>query len=197
MTPDDDAKLAWQNSVEIGGALPLDEVRAGADKFYRFVRRRNLIEYVACAVAIVAFSAYVVFLPHVLQKIGSAMIVVGTVFAAWQLHRRASAVPPESAGTMPILLFSRAQLVRHRDALRSIFWWYILPFLPGLFVMSLGGRAVRISKTGETATVGWQELVSLTIAAVILGGLWWWNQRHAAKLQRHIDDIDALTGKGA
>ncbi|MBT2134223.1 hypothetical protein KK137_07765 [Croceibacterium sp. LX-88] len=197
MTPDDDAKQAWQASVEIGGALPLDEVRAGADKFYRFVRRRNLIEYAACVVALVVFSVYIVVLPHVLQKIGSVMIVAGTVFAAWQLHRRASAVPPENAGTMPILLFSRAQLVRQRDALRTIFWWYILPFLPGLFVIMLGGRAVRLSKTGETAAVGWQELVLLGIIGASLGGLWWWNQKAAAKLQRHIDDIDALTGRGA
>jgi hypothetical protein len=197
MTPDDDAKQAWQASVEIGGALPLDEVRAGADKFYRFVRRRNLIEYAACVVALVVFSVYIVVLPHVLQKIGSVMIIAGTVFAAWQLHRRASAVPPESAGTMPILLFSRAQLVRQRDALRTIFWWYILPFLPGLFVIMLGGRAVRLSKTGETAAVGWQELVLLGIIAASLGGLWWWNQKAAAKLQRHIDDIDALTGRRA
>lgn len=193
MTPDD-AKQAWQTSVEIGGALPLDEVREKADKFYRFVRRRNLIEYVACAIVIVVFSSYIVVLPHVLQKVGSAMIIAGTVFAAWQLHRRASAVPPETAGSMPILLFSRAQLVRHRDALRTIFWWYILPFMPGLFVMSLGNRAVRISDTKETATVGWQELVLLAIIALFLGGIWYWNQRAARKLQRHIDDIDALTG---
>ncbi|MBO9517069.1 MAG: hypothetical protein J7493_03275 [Porphyrobacter sp.] len=197
MTPDNDAKQAWQASVEIGGALPLDEVRAGADKFYRFVRRRNLIEYAACVLAIVVFSSYIVLLPHVLQKIGSAMIVAGTVFAGWQLHRRASAVPPESAGTMPILLFSRAQLVRHRDALRTIFWWYVLPFIPGLSVMMLGNRAVRVSKTHETATVGWQELTLLALMVAFLGGVWWWNQRHAAKLQRHIDDIDALTGQRA
>jgi hypothetical protein len=98
---------------------------------------------------------------------------------------------------MPILLFSRAQLVRQRDALRTIFWWYILPFLPGLFVIMRGGRAVRLSKTGETAAVGWQELVLLGIIGASLGGLWWWNQKAAAKLQRHIDDIDALTGRGA
>lgn len=196
MTPDD-AKQAWQASVEIGGSLPLDEVREKADKFYRFVRRRNLIEYVACVVVIVVFSSYIVVLPHVLQKVGSAMIIAGTIFAAWQLHRRASAVPPETAGSMPILLFSRAQLVRHRDALRTIFWWYILPFLPGLFVMSLGNRALRISETKEAATVGWQELVLLAIIALFLGGIWYWNQRAARKLQRHIDDIDALTGGSA
>ena len=135
---DDPAKEAWQASVEIAGAPPLEEVRKGADKFYRRIRRRNAIEYVACVVVVVAFTSYVFVLPHVLQKVGSAMIVLATFYVAWQLHRRASAEPPERAGTMPLLAFARAQMLRQRDALRSIFWWYILPFIPGLVVMSLG-----------------------------------------------------------
>ena len=54
---DDPAKQAWQASVEVAGGPPLEEVRKGADKFYRTVRLRNRIEYSACAIGIVVFMA--------------------------------------------------------------------------------------------------------------------------------------------
>lgn len=190
---DDPAKRAWQASVEIGGALPLDEVRKGADKFYRTIRRRNAIEYAACVFVVVAFSANVFILPHVLQRIGSALIVLATFYVGWQLHRRGSAETPEKAGTMPIAAFARAQLVRQRDALRSIFWWYLLPFMPGLATAVAGGFAMRAGEPGGIAR-------GLVVCSAMLGafvGIWWLNQIGARKLQKRIDEIDALTGGDA
>jgi hypothetical protein len=190
---EDPAKQAWQASVEIAGAPPLEEVRKGADKFYRRIRRRNAVEYVACVVVVVAFTAYVFVLPHVLQKLGSAMIVLATFYVAWQLHRRASAEPPEKAGTMPLLAFARAQMLRQRDALRSIFWWYILPFIPGLVVMSLGnGLDPELAANGPPIWVRWLVFAGM---GAVLAGVWWLNQYGARKLERRIDEIDALTGE--
>ena len=144
-------------------------------------------------VVVVAFTSYVFILPHVLQKIGSAMIVLATFYVAWQLHRRASAEPPEKAGTMPLLVFARAQLLRQRDALRSIFWWYILPFIPGLVVMSVGnGLDPEFAAKGPPLWVRWLVFAGMGAA---LAGIWWLNQLGARKLQRHIDEIDALTGR--
>jgi len=189
---DDPAKEAWQASVEIAGAPPLEEVRKGADKFYRRIRRRNAVEYVACVVVVVAFTSYVFNLPHVLQKVGSAMIVLATFYVAWQLHRRASAEPPEKAGTMPLMAFARAQMLRQRDALRSIFWWYILPFIPGLVVMTVGnGMDPEFAAKGPPLWVRWLVFAGMGAA---LAGVWWLNQYGARKLQGRIDEIDALTG---
>lgn len=188
---DDPAKQAWQSSVDIGGALPLEEVRRGADKFYRAIRRRNLIEYVACVIVVVSFSAYVFVLPDVLQRIGSGLIVLATFYVAWQLHRRGSAEAPEKAGTMPLYAFVRGQLVRQRDALRAVFWWYLLPFLPGLVLMVVGSWNVRETHPDGP---GWRDAVGLTVMAAIFGGIWWLNQLAARKLQKRIDEIDVLTG---
>jgi hypothetical protein len=186
-----DPKHAWQNSVPVAEAPKLAEVRAGADKFYRKVRRRNLIEYAACAFVVVAFSSYVFTLPHILQKIGSAWIVLAAFYVAWQLHRRGSAISPAAAGQMPIYDFLRAQLVRQRDALRSVFWWYILPFLPGLAMMLVGAGLAHPASVGPPIWVRW---LSLAVMIGVFAGIWWLNQRVARKLQRHIDEIDALTG---
>ena len=190
----DPVKQAWQASVEIAGAPPLDEVRKGADKFYRYVKWRNLVEYAACVVVVVGFGTYVFTLPHPLQRVGSALVVLATVYVAWQLHRRASAEAPDKAGTMPIYTFIRAQLVRQRDALAGIFWWYILPFLPGLLLMSIG-NAQDPEFFAASLLPPWARWVVFGSMAAVMVGIWWMNQLVARKLQRHIDEIDALMGK--
>jgi hypothetical protein len=187
VTPD--PKHAWQNSVPVADARSLEEVRAIADKFFRKIRRRNVIEYAACLFVVVAFGRYVFTLPHILQKIGSAWIVFATFYAAWQLHRRGSAVSPDQAGRVPIYEFMRAQLVRQRDALRSIFWWYILPFLPGLIMILIGNGLVTPAGNGPPIWVRW---LSLAMMIGIFVGIWWLNQLGARKLQRRIAEIDAL-----
>lgn len=189
---DDPAKQAWQASVEVAGGPPLEEVRHGADKFYRYVKWRNRVEYAACAIVLVAFTSYIFWLPHVLQKVGSGLVVLATVYVAWQLHRRASAEPPENAGTMPLLLFSRAQMMRQRDALRSIFWWYLLPFLPGLLLLlSAGGARARGAEAGVLTRGG---AIVMVVTLAMFAFLWWINQIAARKLQCRIDEIDTLTG---
>lgn len=191
MTPDD-AKQAWQTSVEIAGGPPLEEVRAGANKFYRYVKWRNVVEYVACVIVVVVFTTYVFVLPHILQKIGSSLIIVAAIYAAWQLHKRASAEPPERAGEMPLYMFVRGQLVRQRDALRGLFWWYILPFIPGLVLMSIGNALdPKFAAEGPPA---WARGLIFGGMTLILAGIWWINQLGARRLQKHIDDIDALLG---
>jgi len=188
----DPAKQAWQASVEIAGAPPLEDVRKGAKKFYRFVWWRNAVEYVAAAVAIVVFTYQAFVMPHILHKLGCILIVAASIYGPWQLHRRASAVAPEMAGTMPIYTFLRGQLVRQRDALRTIFGWYMLPFFPGLALLIIGnGVDSKIEAAGPPI---WQRWVALGVMAAIFAGIWWANRYVARRLQRRIDEIDALTG---
>jgi hypothetical protein len=181
------AKLSWQSAGAAGEPPSLPDVRRAADRFHRTIRRRNLVEYGAGAVVTVCFTAYVFVLDHVLHRAGSALVVLGTFFALWQLHRRASAEAPDAAGTVPILDFSRSQLVRQRDALSGIFWWYILPLLPGLALVKAGSVLSRPG--GQPAMADW---ISLTVVLLVFGGLTWLNKRGARRLQREIDAIDAL-----
>ena len=191
---EDSVKRAWQATADAPDAPSLEAVRAGADKFYRRIRLRNTVEYVACAVVIVVATVRFFTWEHILHKAGFAMLVAAAFFVAWQLHRRASAVAPEMAGTMPIYAFMRGQFVRQRDALKGIFWWYILPLLPGMGLVLVGnGLDPAIEAAGPPHWVGW--LFGAVIIAVFFG-IWWFNQRIANKLQRHIDEIDALAVDG-
>ena len=95
---------------------------------------------------------------------------------------------------MPIYDFLRAQLVRQRDALKSVFWWYMLPFIPGLAMILIGNGMETPAGQGPPIWVRW---LALAVMAGVFAGIWWLNQRVARKLQRHIDEIDALTGDNA
>jgi amino acid transporter len=189
----DPVKQAWQASVEIAGAPPLEEVRKGADKFYRYIKWRNIVEYVACVVAVVVFTIYFFTMPHILHKIGSALLVAASIYAPWQLHRRASAVAPETAGAMPIYDFLRGQLVRQRDALKTILGWYVLPFVPGMVLFIAGnGLDPEVEAAGPPIWVRWAAIAGIFS---VFGFVWWINQLGARRLQKRIDEIDALTGR--
>jgi hypothetical protein len=184
---DDPAKHAWQASVEIGRALPLEDVRRGANKFYHYVWWRNAVEYAAAVIVVASFVYSAITIPSPLIKGGSVLVIGAALFAVWQLYRRASAEPPERAGTMPLLAFTRAQLLRQRDALRSIFWWYMLPFLPGMALIVIGAM---LSRGGPQL----RDAIGMAVLVAVFAGVWWINQLAARKLQRHIGEIDELMG---
>lgn len=189
----DPAKQAWQATVEIAGAPPLEEVRKGADKLFRKVRLRNAVEYAACAVVVVFGARNVLTAEHMHQQIGMILLMLAALSVTWQLHRRASAVAPERAGETPLYQFLRAQLVRQRDALREVFWWYLLPFVPGFAVIFVGnGLVPELERAGPPI---WGRWLFLGGMAALYAGIWWINQIAARKLQRRIDEIDALMGK--
>jgi hypothetical protein len=186
---DDPAKQAWQASVEIAGAPPLEEVRKGVNRFYRFISWRNGIEYVACAIGAISFSVYVFTVSHLFQKVGSVMIAGGVPrgVAAPSTGLRARA---DAAGLMPLLEFARRQLTRQRDALRGLFRWYVLPFLPGLTMIVVGNSSARM------VAIGWPEGLFLAGLIVLFGGVFRLNLHFASEVRDHIDEIDALLGEG-
>ena len=180
-----DIRHAWQAS---GGDTPLPDLaqlRAGADRFHRLIRRRNAIEYAACLL-VVAFFGYGALsgaIKDPIAQVGAGLIVLGTVFVAWQLHRRASAVEPPQ-GLMPILVHQRAQLVRQRDALASVGRWYLAPFVPGLTLMILA-PGIRHG-IGTLDAGAW---IALAVNLALFGGLWRLNRRSARQLQRAMRRI--------
>lgn len=194
MSSPDAVKQAWLASAAHPLMPDLEAVRAGADRFHRRVRWRNGTEYAACALVVLCFSVLAALLPVTAMRIGAVMIVLGTLLVAWQLHRVASSAPPlERAGAVPVLLHQRAQLARQRDALASVFTWYLLPVIPG-FVVLLLGPALQQGVSG-LAHAPLKIWIVLIVAAAVFAGIWLLNRHGAARLQKMIDDIDAMTGR--
>jgi hypothetical protein len=195
MTPNDPIVQAWQDSVAEAPLPALADLRTGVDRFHRIIQLRNRVEYGASVLVVICFGLYTFMLPSPIARIGAFMVVLGTLYVVWQLHRRASAIAaPATEGARPLIAHQRAQLVRQRDALAKVWLWYLLPFAPGLMVMMFGPTLAR--DPAGFLQMAWRESLSMLVIVAVFVGIWWLNRRGARKLQKAIDELDALGGDG-
>lgn len=161
--------------------MSAQEVRRLAEKFERTVSRRNRREYVAAAFVIVWFGVWAWFARSALVAVGCWLVVLAALYLVYHLHRHGAVRrPPEEPGLTTCIDFHRSELVRQRDLLRSVWWWYLLPFVPGLFLILIGSSPERSGR--------WAGGLLIAVTFVGIGLL---NQRVARKLQRRADDLDA------
>lgn len=183
---DDQLKQLWKDQDMTMTLQSLDDLRAGARRMQRRVALRNALEYVACVAVFACFALYIAIFPFPLMRVGSALVMIGTLVVAWQLHRRASGRPlPSDAGARSWLDYQRAQLERQRDALRSVMWWYVAPLVPGILVFRWG---VETELPADAPfAFGW--LPNAIVAGVMLAVIAL-NRYAARKLQQRIDALE-------
>ncbi len=195
-SPNDLLKDAWRSQPVEQIKMTTLELTATAARFERKIHHRNLVEYVAGAVAALVFGAQATF-GHVgwIVRLGDVMAVLGVVFIVWQLHRRGSpGRAPNEGSTESLIAFQRAQLVRQRDALRAVPVWYILPVVPSFVVICLG-RWVQDHTPGRSLQDDHAMIVvGGVIVALVLVIVWLLNALGVMKLEREIDKIDRLRG---
>ena len=178
----------WQRQTVEHDPITLAAVHAKAKTFQARIRRRNLIEYAACVVVIVGFAPGMLQRGLWLMQAGCLWMILATLFVAWQLHRRGSAVTPPDGGEA-VFDFHRRELIRQRDALRSIGVWYLGPFVPGFVLIDLAGwyRPPPPHRTVEQVHTGILIVTAFTVLVFL--GIWLLNQRGAARLQKQIDAL--------
>ncbi len=186
MSNDHNLKQLWQQQATPTVAFTQEAIRRQALAFQRRIAWRNRTEYAAGVLVMAVFAFYIWEFPFWLMRLGSALIIAGSLVLMWQLHRRASSqsTPADGAG-MSCLAFHRAALVRQRDALRSVWLWYIGPLVPGLVVFRWGVETA-LDATAPFAQ-GW--VANLVIALVLLAVIGV-NLLAARKLQRKIEALD-------
>lgn len=150
----------------------------------RRIARRNVREYAGAVVVLLSFGAFAVFDRNLGVRAGSLLVMAAALYVVRHLRRHGSARPmPADLGTADCLSFHRAELIRQRDLLNSVWGWYLLPFVPGVALI-VGARAVERPE---------RPLLSLGVAATMLAFfafVWWMNQRVARRIQRKIDALD-------
>src|SRR5687767_3044476 len=167
-----DLKSLWQSQEPEETPMALDEIRIHAGRFQRRIRFRNAIEYAAGLIVVPAFAAWAWTAPDVITKAGAALTVIGALFCLWQLHVRGGARPAPEASAAALLDFHRRELVRQRDALRSVWLWYLGPFVPGMLLIQLGDfltppKNPAISVEADRAITGMFTVVVVLVFAVI------------------------------
>lgn len=187
----------WQAMPTEAVVITPHEMRMRAAMFEGRIRRRNRIEYIACAIVVAIFSWYATFKSAtILWPIANFMIVAATLYVAISLHRKGKAsATPDSGTVVSLIEFHRQGLVRQRDVLKTVWRWYLLPFVPGLilwFVAFWLGYGQASAKPAATAVVlGMMFILCILVFATIL----LLNLLGAARLQRMIEDLDRYTEK--
>ncbi len=174
----------WQDQPAKEVSMTIDDIRNRAGKWRRRVGRRNLLEYAGALFVIVTTSVRLRYEANPVMIIGGVLLMAGTLYVVYHLHRWGSARSmPADATVMDCLGFHRAELVRQRDLLRGVWWWYLLPFVPGSALLIIG-RAIerpdrRLLALGVTA--------AFVVTFTLVGKL---NEYGARKLQRAIEALD-------
>lgn len=177
-----DPKTIWRNQETQPVSLTLTEIRMKSEGYERRIRRRNAIEYAASAVVVVLFGAYAFLLPGLLVKLGSVLVIAGTLVVVWQLHRRASV---EQTSASDCTSHLRGLLERQRDALRSVALWYLGPLVPGMAVL-LVGLYIRAMPVPQARL---RVLIVAGICVFVFAGVWLLNRWGAKRLQKQIDAL--------
>jgi hypothetical protein len=147
----------------------------------RRIHRRNLREYAAGAVVVAFFTARL-WHEHGLGLTSPLLVIAGAIFVMIQLYRRGTALSvPADAGTMACLQLYRLQLERQRDALHSVWRWYLLPLVPGL-VAVLTATAINRGIHGRLIVVG-------IFFVLVFVGIWRLNERGVRKIDDKIQAV--------
>jgi uncharacterized membrane protein YecN with MAPEG domain len=193
MSGSHDAKTIWQNQETEGTTVTLQDIRRRAAKFQKRIRNRNLREYIASAVVIAAFAFVAWNMTGWMIKLGGVLTVAATIFTVWQLHRRGRAqAVPDGATAAGLLAFHREELVRQRETVRTVWLWYLLPFLPGMALLMLG-RYLQVHAPGRSIAADHMVIVftsiimALVFVIILLLNLW-----GAARLQNRIHELDRM-----
>jgi hypothetical protein len=148
------------------------------------MRRQNLREYASAVAVVILVWLFTRHEANVIVLMSGALMAMGAVYVAFYLHRFGSvrALPQDLALT-DCLTFHRTELARQRDLLHNVWWWYLLPLVPGP-VFLLIGRAIERPD---------QRLLQVGVAAICVVtfvGIGKLNDRAARRLQQRIDDLD-------
>ncbi|MES2320961.1 MAG: hypothetical protein V4633_01730 [Pseudomonadota bacterium] len=181
---DQELKSMWKSQALAAETVSLDAVRGAAQGFHATIVRRNRYEQWSCYLVMLVFGYFAWQLPSTTMRAGCLLVILGTLVMLYQLRKRAA------VGNLPGLgladsyvAYFRAELVRQRDALRSIWLWYISPAVPGISVL-LWGMA-----ESDPSGFPWWPMAAMFVLP--FGVAFWMNLAAARKMQRKIDELDA------
>lgn len=191
MSERDPIRDLWTNQPSESFTMSVEEIRSRATKLQSVVQRRNFREFAVGAVLIVLFSWSTYAAGTLLGKLGSAMIAAGVAFVLWRLYVVArAATKDEMAVTGSWASFYRQELVRQRDALQSIWWWYLGPLIPGMALHWLAAALKAIES--EASFWAWTTTVlGIAFSVVVFALVGFANKRAAQGLQAEIEALDA------
>jgi hypothetical protein len=191
MSNHDPLQKLWTQQTQEPFTMSIADIHVHAQRFQSRIRSRNLIEYAAAAFVIIAFSWMAVIMPEPIVRVGAGLIVLGALYVCWKLHQlgRAATRSELDAGAQSWAAFHRAELLRQREALRTVWSWYLAPFVPGMLVFLAGVSFTAANPAPLPARLG-VFLAALAIMAGVFAAIAWLNALAVKRLDAEIAALD-------
>ena len=185
-----DPKALWKGQAMTPQTLTTELLETRSRQLDDRIGKRNRWEYLAGLIAGVVTLALGLFVllsgpldpPAILAGAGFLLLTAGAGIATLQLHRRTGG-GTSIDGATAILASYRAELVRQRDALRSVLLWYVLPFIPGFLLIY---SSVLFAPGGLV----WGALIPAGITIAFLAWVYHANRKAADCIDTEIADLD-------
>lgn len=170
--------------------MSLADIHLRAETFQSRIRTRNWIEYVAAAFVIGVFVWMATVIPAPVIQAGALLIALGAAYVCWKLYQIGRAASKaELNAALSVSDFHRAELVRQRDALSTVWRWYLAPFVPGMLVF-LAGVAFEPALEAPFAAKATIFLTGLGFQAAVFAVVWGLNAMAVKKLEKEITALD-------
>jgi glucan phosphoethanolaminetransferase (alkaline phosphatase superfamily) len=190
MTNSNSLKSLWASDAYIFTPMTPEALRYHSKKFRGKIARRNAWEYAAGTVVIAFFAAFCLLIPLTLARWGAGLIIIGTLYIMWCLHNKAHAsAKTDLRMTSSVMSYHKHQLGQQRDALRSIWSWYILPLVPGTVVFLIG-TSMEFTQGASMLSVFKSIFPQIIFIAFVFCSVAWINQRAAKRINQEIRAID-------
>ena len=178
----------WQAQPTAPAPITLAEIHARALAFRHQALRRRMVSWAFMALAIAGLWFVRDFTGWMMQ-LGAAWTMVAVVFVLWRWQRVNSAGPLAGEGEALIEAY-RSNLIRLRDARRSVLAGRIVPLIPGLVMVFLG-RWFQLHAKGLPVPVDhWIILLTVAVVGLAFGFAYLRHQRQARELQLRLDELD-------
>lgn len=170
--------------------MSLAEIHARAARFQWRIRWRNSIEYVAAAAVAAFFAWTAATAPAPLIQAGAVLIVLGALYVCWKLYTLGrAATKAELDQAANLAAFHRAELLRQRAALSTVWRWYLAPFAPGMVVF-LAGVAFAPDLNAPFAAKFLVFALGLGIVGAVFTAIAWLNAQAVKRLDTEIAALD-------
>jgi hypothetical protein len=173
----------WQQQAREEPIVPLDDIRAKAERLDRKSRRWRAWTALLFIVLLIKGAVEVWLQEAVLERAGDLLIMAALVYVAYRYRKQRLAAPPVALGRTNCVEFYRAELLRQRDLSKDS-WGYLLPFVPG-FTLAVFGGGFEHRPTSQIIAI-------IVFGVALFLGVHWWNVYTARTFQREIDALDAL-----
>jgi hypothetical protein len=188
----DPLQTLWTQQDETPFAMSLADIHTRAERFQSRIRVRNWIEYSAAAIVVCAFAWAGLAASHPVAQLGAWLVALGAIYVCWKLYalaRAASRREMDQAASWAD--FHRGELVRQRNALQSVWRWYLGPLVPGLVLFWIGAGLASPADAPPFARIV-IPAIGIGVSGVAFFAIASLNAAAAKSLQAQIAALDAL-----